>query len=234
VPCSQVADARARTLQGLIRKAQVVFSAGADPVADSISAICWRSGRDRHDPASPIRYHQTRRQSIGGNFSALSITDLVVFHAAALASADAWMAISNQPRAQGEPVLALLDDEWQRASGLVASVVDELRERRPLDKGRGHGARSLPPAVCRRLVRVGRSRANHRLRRGTRQRGGATDVAGRILGSRLSELLGQQVLVENVSGAGGMTGASRVAKAPPDGYQFLLGNLGTQAITQTL
>jgi tripartite-type tricarboxylate transporter receptor subunit TctC len=64
--------------------------------------------------------------------------------------------------------------------------------------------------------------------------GGATDVVGRILASRLSELLGQQVLVENVGGAGGMTGASRVAKAPPDGYQFLLGNLGTQAISQTL
>src|SRR5436305_10927125 len=64
--------------------------------------------------------------------------------------------------------------------------------------------------------------------------GGATDVVGRILASRLSELLGQQVLVENVGGAGGMTGASRVAKGPPDGYQFLLGNLGTQAISQTL
>jgi tripartite-type tricarboxylate transporter receptor subunit TctC len=64
--------------------------------------------------------------------------------------------------------------------------------------------------------------------------GGATDVVGRILASRLSELLGQQVLVENVGGAGGMTGASRVTKAPPDGYQFLLGNLGTQAISQTL
>src|SRR3954453_6112353 len=64
--------------------------------------------------------------------------------------------------------------------------------------------------------------------------GGATDVVGRILASRLSELLGQQVLGENVGGAGGMTGASRVAKGPPDGYQFLLGNLGPQAISQTL
>jgi len=64
--------------------------------------------------------------------------------------------------------------------------------------------------------------------------GGAMDVVGRILAPRLSELLGQQVVVENVGGAGGMTGVSRVAKAAPDGYQFLLGNLGTQAISQTL
>jgi tripartite-type tricarboxylate transporter receptor subunit TctC len=64
--------------------------------------------------------------------------------------------------------------------------------------------------------------------------GGATDVMGRILAPRLSELLGQTVVVENVGGAGGMTGVSRVAKAPPDGYQFVLGNLGTQAISQTL
>jgi tripartite-type tricarboxylate transporter receptor subunit TctC len=64
--------------------------------------------------------------------------------------------------------------------------------------------------------------------------GGATDVMARVLAPRLSELLGQQIIVENVGGAGGMTGVSRVAKAPPDGSQFVLGNAGTQAISQTL
>src|SRR3954453_20957871 len=59
--------------------------------------------------------------------------------------------------------------------------------------------------------------------------GGAGDVLARILASRLSELLGQQVIVENVGGAGGMTGASRVAKAAPDGYQLVYGNIGTHA-----
>ena len=42
------------------------------------------------------------------------------------------------------------------------------------------------------------------------------------MAARLSEILGQQVIIENVGGAGGMTGASRVAKATPDGYTFLL------------
>jgi tripartite-type tricarboxylate transporter receptor subunit TctC len=64
--------------------------------------------------------------------------------------------------------------------------------------------------------------------------GGATDVMARVVAPRLSELLGQQIIVENVGGAGGMTGVSRVAKAPPDGSQFVLGNAGTQAISQTL
>jgi tripartite-type tricarboxylate transporter receptor subunit TctC len=64
--------------------------------------------------------------------------------------------------------------------------------------------------------------------------GGAADVMARALAPRLSELLGQQVIVENVGGAGGTTGAARIAKAPPDGSQFLLGNAGTQAISQTL
>jgi tripartite-type tricarboxylate transporter receptor subunit TctC len=64
--------------------------------------------------------------------------------------------------------------------------------------------------------------------------GSGTDIAGRILSTRLSEVLGQQVIVENVSGAGGITGVSRVAKAAPDGYQFVLGNAGTHAINQTL
>jgi tripartite-type tricarboxylate transporter receptor subunit TctC len=64
--------------------------------------------------------------------------------------------------------------------------------------------------------------------------GGPVDVLGRILAQRLSEVLGQQVLVENVTGAGGMTGGHRVAQAPPDGYQFILGSVGTHAHNQTL
>jgi Tripartite tricarboxylate transporter family receptor len=58
--------------------------------------------------------------------------------------------------------------------------------------------------------------------------GGPTDVLGRIMGQRMSEILGQQVVVENVGGAGGMTGSTRVADAPPDGYTFVLGTVGTQ------
>ena len=64
--------------------------------------------------------------------------------------------------------------------------------------------------------------------------GGPTDVVGRLVAERLSDILGQQVIVENVGGAGGMTGAQRVAQAAPDGYQVLLGTVGTQAYNQTL
>jgi tripartite-type tricarboxylate transporter receptor subunit TctC len=64
--------------------------------------------------------------------------------------------------------------------------------------------------------------------------GSGDDVSARILGARLSELLGQQVVIENVSGAGGMTGVTRVAKATPDGYQMVLGGTGTFAANQTL
>jgi tripartite-type tricarboxylate transporter receptor subunit TctC len=64
--------------------------------------------------------------------------------------------------------------------------------------------------------------------------GGPLDAIGRLLTPRLSEVLGQQVIIENVSGAGGMSGVSRVAKAAPDGYQFILGNIGTHAYNQTL
>ena len=64
--------------------------------------------------------------------------------------------------------------------------------------------------------------------------GGALDVLARILAPRLSEILGKQVIIENVGGAGGMTGAARVAKATPDGYQVALGNVGTHAVNQTL
>jgi tripartite-type tricarboxylate transporter receptor subunit TctC len=64
--------------------------------------------------------------------------------------------------------------------------------------------------------------------------GGPTDVLGRVMAQRMSEILGQQVVVENVTGAGGMTGGVRVKNAPPDGYQFVLGTVGTHAQNQTL
>ena len=64
--------------------------------------------------------------------------------------------------------------------------------------------------------------------------GGGGDVLGRIIAPHLSDLLGRPVIVENVAGAGGMVGSARVAKATPDGYQFLLGNTGTSAVNQSL
>lgn len=64
--------------------------------------------------------------------------------------------------------------------------------------------------------------------------GGPTDVVGRILAGRLGDVLDKQVIVVNVGGAGGMTGADRVARATPDGYEVLLGTVGTQAYSQTL
>ncbi|MDB5589634.1 tripartite tricarboxylate transporter substrate-binding protein [Enterovirga sp.] len=64
--------------------------------------------------------------------------------------------------------------------------------------------------------------------------GGPTDVLGRVMAERMSQTLGQQVIVENVGGAGGMTGSQRVKTAQPDGYSFLLGTVGTHAQNQTL
>jgi len=52
--------------------------------------------------------------------------------------------------------------------------------------------------------------------------GGPVDTVARIIAARMSELLGQQMVIENVGGAGGMTGTARVAKAAPDGYTVLL------------
>ena len=64
--------------------------------------------------------------------------------------------------------------------------------------------------------------------------GGPIDTLARILAARLSEILGQQVVVENIPGAGGMTGSSRVAKAAADGYTVLLSGSAVLAINQSL
>jgi tripartite-type tricarboxylate transporter receptor subunit TctC len=64
--------------------------------------------------------------------------------------------------------------------------------------------------------------------------GGPQDTLGRIIGQRMSEILGQQVIIENVGGAGGMTGSVRVAQAAPDGYTMVLASVGTHAQNQTL
>jgi tripartite-type tricarboxylate transporter receptor subunit TctC len=64
--------------------------------------------------------------------------------------------------------------------------------------------------------------------------GSGSDIMARILAPRLSELLGQQVVVEAIGGGGGTTGANRVAKAAPDGYQFVLGATDTFAQMQSL
>jgi len=64
--------------------------------------------------------------------------------------------------------------------------------------------------------------------------GGPTDVVGRLFAQQMSERLGRQIIVENVAGAGGMTGANRVANAPPDGYQVLFGGSGNLVFNQIL
>jgi tripartite-type tricarboxylate transporter receptor subunit TctC len=64
--------------------------------------------------------------------------------------------------------------------------------------------------------------------------GGPQDQIGRVVALRMGEILGQQVVVENVGGAGGMTGSARVKEAPPDGYSMILASVGTHAQNQTL
>src|SRR5262249_55461767 len=63
--------------------------------------------------------------------------------------------------------------------------------------------------------------------------GGGTDLLGRIIAKQLSEVLGQQIVVENVGGAGGMIGSARGGKSPPDGYTMGIGTTA-EAVNQSL
>ena len=60
--------------------------------------------------------------------------------------------------------------------------------------------------------------------------GGNTDIVARVIAERMSGTLGQRVVVENVAGAGGMTGSDRVARAAPDGHTILLGTISTHVM----
>ncbi|MFC5606236.1 Bug family tripartite tricarboxylate transporter substrate binding protein [Variovorax soli] len=64
--------------------------------------------------------------------------------------------------------------------------------------------------------------------------GGGTDTGARVLAAQLGKRWGQSVIVENKGGAAGQIGADYVAKAKPDGYTLLLGNIGTQSINPSL
>lgn len=64
--------------------------------------------------------------------------------------------------------------------------------------------------------------------------GGASDLVGRLMQPRLQQELGQQILIDNRAGASGNIGVEVAAKAPADGYTFLLGNIGTMAINPSI
>jgi tripartite-type tricarboxylate transporter receptor subunit TctC len=64
--------------------------------------------------------------------------------------------------------------------------------------------------------------------------GGGTDVGARIVGEHMSRTLGQQVVVQNLPGAGGTLGSTRAMRADPDGYTILMGQMGTMAAAVTL
>src|SRR6478672_8342035 len=64
--------------------------------------------------------------------------------------------------------------------------------------------------------------------------GGPTDVVARLVGEHMTRTLGQQLVVENIGGAGGSTGMTRVAQSAPDGYTIAVGNMGTQSAAPAL
>ena len=64
--------------------------------------------------------------------------------------------------------------------------------------------------------------------------GGPTDALARVLTQKMGEKLGQQIIVENIGGAGGTIGVNKAAKASPDGYTLLFTHMGTLAVNIAL
>src|SRR5260370_1376283 len=63
---------------------------------------------------------------------------------------------------------------------------------------------------------------------------GGVDISARLQAQAIGDILGQNVIVENIGGGAGMTAGVRVAHAAPDGYTFMIGNTGTHAYNQSL
>ena len=82
--------------------------------------------------------------------------------------------------------------------------------------------------VARRTIPPGRSRWS------CRSSGGASDVVARIVTNQMSKILGQSIIIENVSGAGGTVGSARVAAAAPDGYTLLAAAMGSHVAAPVL
>lgn len=64
--------------------------------------------------------------------------------------------------------------------------------------------------------------------------GGGTDVAARIVGKHMARTLAQQIVIQNLPGAGGIVGSTRAMRADPDGYTILMGHMGTHATAPAL
>src|SRR5712671_4034578 len=64
--------------------------------------------------------------------------------------------------------------------------------------------------------------------------GGGTDVAARFVADHMARTLGQQIVIQNIVGAGGTTGSIRAMRADPDGYTILMGQMGTHAASVAL
>ena len=64
--------------------------------------------------------------------------------------------------------------------------------------------------------------------------GGPTDIVARIVAENMSKTLGQQIVIENVAGAGGTTGITRASQAKPDGYTIMMGHMGTHGAAPAL
>src|SRR5918999_2978566 len=120
--------------------------------------------------------------------------------------------------AQGRNRLVWREIGWLRpAIGIVAFIAVFLLH--PWISGGAH-AQSFPQRPLRMLVGFAP--------------GGANDILGRIVAQKLSESLGQPVLVENRPGNAGLIAAELLAKAPPDGHTLMLGSTGTQTIAPHL
>ena len=64
--------------------------------------------------------------------------------------------------------------------------------------------------------------------------GGSTDILARLLGQKLTEYLGQSVVIESRPGAGGSTASAQIARARPDGYTLIMGHIGTLSVNPGL